>query len=290
MITCNLMGGLGNQLFQIFTTINYSLLSKNPFKFINIEILGSGTTTIRHTYWNSFLNKLKHFLVDSFNVKMEILREKDFTFNQINLNDISNKNICLYGYFQSYKYFEQNFNTIYKLLNIQDKKNILNDKLKYDEEFYKKTISIHFRLGDYKKLKDYHPILPYEYYEKSLKYILNNDTDIKNVFYFCENDDHNDVKKIIEKLESELNNNINNNNLNDIKFMRVDSKLEDWEQILVMSCCKHNIIANSTFSWWGAYLNLYDHKIVCYPYLWFGPAAKNNTKDLFPITWIKINF
>ena len=54
MLTCNLMGGLGNQLFQIFATISYSIESKNFFKFLNIEQLGTGSTTVRHTYWNTF--------------------------------------------------------------------------------------------------------------------------------------------------------------------------------------------------------------------------------------------
>ena len=55
-----------------------------------------------------------------------------------------------------------------------------------------------------------------------------------------------------------------------------------------MSLCEHNIIANSTFSWWGAYFNTNVNKIVCYPSLWFGKNCNNNVKDLFPEKWIKI--
>ena len=58
--------------------------------------------------------------------------------------------------------------------------------------------------------------------------------------------------------------------------------------MLLMSCCHHNIIANSSFSWWAAYLNNWTDKIICYPSIWFGPSAPNNTKDLCPKEWNKI--
>jgi len=58
-----------------------------------------------------------------------------------------------------------------------------------------------------------------------------------------------------------------------------------------MSCCQHNIIANSSFSWWAAYFNTNPNKIICYPEKWFGPQlSQHNTKDLFPPSWHKISF
>ena len=62
----------------------------------------------------------------------------------------------------------------------------------------------------------------------------------------------------------------------------------DYEELILMSLCKHNIIANSTFSWWGAYFNTNPAKIVCYPSIWFGPDVTHNTKDLCPESWTKI--
>ena len=73
----------------------------------------------------------------------------------------------------------------------------------------------------------------------------------------------------------------------EITFTPRPDGLEDWEELLYMSCCNNHIIANSTFSWWGAFFNPQE-KIVCYPSKWFGPGLNHDTKDLFPENWIKI--
>jgi hypothetical protein len=140
---------------------------------------------------------------------------------------------------------------------------------------------MHFRLGDYKKFSDFHPITSYEYYEKSLEYIKTiNPTKHFTVLYFCEDEDHEIVLDTI--------NNLKNKNPQ-FNFERGSNILDDWEQLLLMSCCHHNIIANSSFSWWSAYFNSNLDKIVCYPSVWFGAHANIDTKDLCPASWIKIN-
>ena len=74
-----------------------------------------------------------------------------------------------------------------------------------------------------------------------------------------------------------------------VSFERGGVKLEDWEQMLLMSCCDHHIIANSTFSWWGAYFNNKPGKLVCYPKKWFNSEPHNaGTVDLFPEGWVKL--
>jgi hypothetical protein len=74
----------------------------------------------------------------------------------------------------------------------------------------------------------------------------------------------------------------------ELVFERAEPLLFDWEQLLLMSLCNYNVIANSTFSWWGAYFNENIGKKICYPSVWFGPKAGHNTTDLFPKDWVKI--
>jgi hypothetical protein len=275
MLTCNLMGGLGNQLFQIFITISYAIKSKQSFKFTNAKTLGQGSTTLRHTYWETFLSKLKPFLTESF-PKMIVIREDNFVDYKIPIEFIKNNDIMFYGYFQSYKYFENEFDTIIRLIDLNKLKANILSKLNFNNT---NTISMHFRLGDYKKLQDYHPIMSYEYYENSIQYILTDIQNNMNIIYFCENDDINEVDVTIQKLKNKFKN---------INFVRANNELTDWEQMLLMSLCRHNIIANSTFSWWGAYFNSNSEKIVCYPSIWYGEKANIDTTNMFPPSWTKI--
>ena len=280
MITCNLMGGLGNQLFQIFTTISCAINTRQKFAFIDIDKLGSGQTIIRPTYWNNFLSKLKIFTTKMF-PKMLVVKETGFTYNPLNLLQYQGQNICLHGYFQSYKYFANNFQVICRMIGIEEIKTNVITKSNISKDYLDNTISIHFRLGDYKKIQHYHPIMKLEYYANALSLITNisDETKIKNVLYFCEEEDLLDVSEIINKVKNQYPN---------FTFIKASNTLSDWEQMIIMSCCKHNVIANSSFSWWAAYFNTNPDKIVCYPALWFGEVAGNDTRDLCPNEWHKI--
>ena len=281
MITCNLMGGLGNQIFQIFATISYAIKSRNEFKFTNATSLGSGTTTVRYTFWDSFFSRLKNFTTDNF-PSLYTISEEDFTFNELPIYEMINNNVLIHGYFQSYKYFETNYDIICRIIGLEQKKEKLLSKMKYNLVYLKNVISLHFRLGDYKQVQSVHPIMSKEYYERSLSYILDNyktsNTEL-TVMYFCEDEDIDDVQTKILYLSEKF---------PELKFIRGDNNLEDWEQMLLMSCCHHNIIANSSFSWWSAYFNSWNDKIVCYPSVWFGQTANINTIDLCPPNWTKI--
>lgn len=308
MITCNLMGGLGNQLFEIFTTISYAIKTKKNFFFINKDKLGDGeNVTIRYTYWNTLLSELQPFLVHEIqsNDNIVMIREKDFTFNELLLDEIIDKNnnenynenhneiLMIVGHFQSYKYFNNYYKEIYELLEISKYRDNLLKKLNkitnntnkitlnlYNLYFFKYSISIHFRIGDYKKAQHFHPILNINYYIKSLKYIQSMYPHINfNILYFYEVEDTNVVNTMIKELK---------NIFIDYNFISGEKNIEDWEQLLLMSCCHHNIIANSSFSWWAGYFNTYTNKIVCYPSIWFNIKDKNYMKDLCPLEWIKI--
>ena len=288
-VSCYLMGGLGNQLFQIFTTIAYGMQHNRKVVLPYTKQLTTGT--VRNTYWDNFLNTIKDshtvmspqsFYSNEIVLRFPTIKEREFTCTPI--PPIPNKELLLYGYFQSYKYFETVKDSLFQLICLDKQQNRLIQKtaLELFYNFEIKNISMHFRIGDYKSIQDCHPLMTYEYYEKALKYIINKrPSDQYQVLYFHEDVDTVDVEQIINKLKQ-------NSSFSDIKFVRVQHQLDDWEQMLLMSCCNHNIIANSTFSWWGAYFNTRNDKTVCYPSLWFGPKIGHDTRDLFPENWNKI--
>lgn len=281
MLSCKLQGGLGNQLFQIYTTIAHAELTNSKFFFSDAYELKS-VVTDRHTYWNAFLSKLSPFLLDSALIKPEnviIIKEKGFTYSPLSINN-QDKIRILSGYFQSPKYFDSHFLSINRLLKMDEHKVRLTNKyLKLINE--DKPISMHFRLGDYKKLLNHYVILNAEYYKAALRRVLNKNAETI-VLYFCEEPDLEEVDNMIQNIRMDF--------PGSIVFLRADPELEDWEQLILMSLCKHNIIANSTFSWWGAYLNTSREKMVVCPLTWFGPKLQqsHDLKDLFPESWIKI--
>ncbi|MCJ7802945.1 MAG: alpha-1,2-fucosyltransferase [Candidatus Marinimicrobia bacterium] len=280
MITCNLMGGLGNQIFQIFATISYALKSKNKFQFLNVETLGGGSTTVRSTYWSTFFSNMRPFLMSTIPA-VTVIRENGFPYNELPLREMVNRDVLIHGYFQSYKYFQDSYNVICRMIGINKMKESLLLKLDLNSAYMENTISMHFRIGDYKKIQEFHPLATYGYYERSIQHLQTHQpTNPWNVLFFCEDVDYDDVAVLINKLSNRFPN---------YTFTRANNTLADWEQMLLMSCCHHNIIANSSFSWWGAYFNAFVDKMVCYPSVWFGPAAKNDTRDLCPSEWTKIS-
>ena len=292
MLTCQIMGGLGNQLFQIFTVLAYGIQNNNKIVFPYYEEYAG-----RYTYWDSLLKNLKMFTTTNTNnnITNEQLSsfqkypEKGFEYQPF--PNFGANNIFLPGYYQSYKYFDDKKDILIKMIQLDDvKRNVVEEFTEYfvsDSENEKMTtISMHFRLGDYKTSPAYHPVMPYEYYENAMRTMLEKLTEKDKlemrVLFFCEKEDNDYVFGIIDRLTNHF-------QLKTMEFVKVDDSIEDWKQMIVMSCCDHHIIANSTFSWWAAYLNDYTGKIVCRPSLWFGHMYGHyNLSDLCPPDWIKI--
>ena len=284
MLSIQIMGGLVNQLFQIFAVLAYGIQHNVKIVFPYYCNIGH-----RHTYWDTFFSDLVIFTTQNPEnrmnendiLQMPIYQERDFTF--LPFPDFGVNNVCLIGYFQSFKYFYSVQDIIYRILKLDEKKQEIQEKYpKYFAELKGgESVSIHFRLGDYKQKRYYHPIMNYEYFESSLDHIVSNRPNVSRVLFFCENEDNEYVQSKIDLMHAKYPN---------IRFMKVDDSIPDYEQVMIMSVCHHNVLSNSTFSWWGAYFNSNDSKIVCYPSKWFGEYYEHthDHRDMMPDTWIKI--
>ncbi len=271
-ISIYIQGGLGNQLFQIFALISYSLEHKIPFHLPK-RIFDNK----RSAYWDTLFKHLLKWTKKQDYTNYRMITEPSFHYNKIKQIEY---NTLLMGYYQSYKYFSKYYDQIYKLCGL----NIMTEQIKYLYNFnYENTVSMHFRYGDYINLKDCYEILDYDYYFNSINCIVSKTLcNSLDILYFYEESDKNRVENIINRLKKEF---------KLINFKPIYHYIPDYEQLIIMSLCKHNIIANSTFSWWGAYLNNNPDKYVTYPKRWFGEKFKDkSTNDLFPNKWIKINY
>ena len=190
VVSCYLMGGLGNQLFQIFSTLAYGMRTNRTVFFPYTEVLEVGIS--RPTYWGSFLNSLLPFTLynrrDYTNASLTHFprfNESGFRYSEIP-NFTVNPEVLLVGYFQSYKYFDAYRDELFKLIRLQSQ--LEQAKTTYLNYFtFDHTISMHFRLGDYKAIQDAHPLMTYEYYRKALNYILSyRNQKIYRVLFFCE--------------------------------------------------------------------------------------------------------
>jgi hypothetical protein len=266
MICCNLKGGLGNILFQIATAKSLSIDKNVDCSFPNL------TPQLNLINSDNYYNpKIKH----SFEYKI-MLRNLDFS--QPNFNgptfsypwtfielDLPKDNFFIDGFFQSEKYFAHNRKQILKYLEIPESISEIIDS-KYGDLLKQKTTSIHVRRGDYVYHPNHHPVQTIEYYNQGVEY-LKNDTEIFLIF-------SDDIPWCRENLKYE----------NCVYI----SDEKDYIEMYLMSLCDNNITCNSSFSWWGAWLNKNENKKVIGPTKWFGPAITHDTSDILPDKWIKI--
>ena len=230
----------------------------------------------RPPYWDSVFKRLKEGLDPQLKPgSLTRYMEPDFHYNPLTLQPAP---FILFGYFQSYKYFDKHAEAIHKKLNIHFEQEMV--RTKYLS--LKHSISLHFRIGDYSSAQLHYALLKDDYYIKAIQEILTRtDKPDWDIIYFCEEKDNVPVKQRLYKIKKHF---------PTLSFHKASDELKDWEQLILMSCSDHNIIANSTFSWWGAYLNRNENKIICYPNQWFGVANNDkNTKDLCPPEWVCVS-
>lgn len=263
-------GGLGNQLFIIAATYAYC---KRYDKRFYLTHSWKDVSKDRPDYWNNILSFFKHNNNLVFN--SQIKKIQSYTYSSIEYKEIPkiNSNILLKGYFQSHKYFEDYNNEIKELLSLPEHyKKIANIKLsKFKEET---IVAVHIRRGDYTKYPGIYHLLSVNYYNSSKK-ILEEKLGFRPIYLYFSND-----KDWVRK----------NFTLEDKDEIIEEPK--DYIEFSIMSQCHHFIIANSTFSWWAAYLSdtleRVLPKIVIAPENWYGEKWTEKWDDIYPEGWIRV--
>jgi len=249
MITSCLAGGLCNFLFQIAAIQSLAIDNKD------IAIFDFDLATQRHKNIYSYRSDILRNVNIGKVTPINVYNEPNFHYN--NLPYLPN---YLYnGYFQCEKYFIHNREIILELFSPT------NDTIEYINKKYfnllnGETCSIHVRRTDYvDRYSEYHPPCTIEYYKAAINEIKDCDK------FLIFSDDINWCKQ----------NFIGN------KFTFIENE-RDVIDLYLMSKCKNNIIANSSFSWWGTWLNINENKKIIAPKKWFGPAKPLNTNDIYP--------
>lgn len=248
MISCRLMGGLGNYMFQIGAAYTHA---KHMSSQLIVDV--NDIVQVHKPYREYLQNVFRKITFGNPNVEF-VYNEPSFTHTPIPQID----NIKLIGYFQSEKYFDREL-----ILELFDLSELISNDLTYLSDIINSdSVSIHVRRGDYVGLQNHHPLCSVEYYKVAIEYFGNDKK------YFVFSDDIDWCKQFFVDI--------------DVTFVE---GLCDWHEMYLMSVCKHNIIANSTFSWWGAWLNKNNNMVIA-PKNWFGPAKQISTLDLIPTQWV----
>lgn len=292
MVELILSGGLGNQMFQFAAAKALSLRLNTDLK-LDLYALSKHTTGTKREYEldifdietqfiSSWKNKLlikghpivrknKEFALKHFGCFLDgsaIVYMPAFT--QLR------GNITLHGYFQNPKYFEGYEEVIKNSFTFRAPLDIKNEEL--SERIIKSnSVSVHVRRGDYisnQHARNNFASCSLDYYQKAIAYISQH---VVEAQFYVFSDDIDWTKKNLSFAD------------NVVEYVDWNNKKESYRDMQLMSMCKHNIIANSSFSWWGAWLNSNEDKIVIAPNQWFNEKERN--KDLlhfYPPSWIKI--
>jgi len=257
MITCLLQGGLGNQMFQIAAT---SALAWRHDGVASFDLEKHHLPFQGRKAFNYVENIFRLVPFVDCPQPTDVYKEPHHHYAEIPYR----KNMMLFGYFQSEKYFEDYQEEIRNLFS-PDKTTKEYLLRKYGSELSGDVASIHVRRGDYLKLKDFHPTCTKKYYIDAIA-LLPEDT---NYLIFSD-----DPTWCTDNFEIQ-------------RFTVIEGE-EDYIDLYLMSMCKNNIIANSSFSWWAAWLNSNEEKVVVAPEIWFGPSGPKDVYDLIPNGWLRI--
>lgn len=272
MIISHIIGGLGNQMFQYALGKALALRSRKNLK---LDIRGFENYALRE------------YALDAFQIDNQVASKEDITTikrNGLIYNErhfhfdpnifTLNKSAYLKGYWQSEKYFIEYRDILLKEFEPQKKPSFQTNQYRELIQTFN-SVSLHIRRGDYVSnptTNSFHGTCGLDYYQNAVSLIENR---IVNPHFFIFSDDIDWAKKNLGFIKN-------------ITFIELSKDIPDYEEMLLMSQCKHNIIANSSFSWWGAWLNQNPYKIVIAPEIWFLDQSLN-TKDLIPETWIRLS-
>lgn len=253
-VTPKLQGGLGNFLFQIATAFSISKRDNKNF------VVNTDDINVIHNPIDFYIENI--FRKIPF-VKKFVDYKSHNPYQPIVFDEIPNtkSNIKLNGYYQNEKYFLNIRKEILDLFEIDEA------TIKYINQKYptvgKNTCSIHVRRGNYLKSNGFHPVQDTNYFNKA---ISNFD---KNTTFFIFSDDINWCKE----------------NLNHLKNKIFVQDNLDYQDLYLMSFCENHIISNSSFSWWGAWMNINENKKVYYPLNWFGDK-RLDSKEIKCNDWV----
>jgi hypothetical protein len=284
-VLVKLNGGLGNQLFQfaaariLANKLDQNLLIDTYYlndgninktrRLYSLDLFDLNNPVINSNHWNRYFNKLTYAIQKAATRKLELA--------EINWQETSYyrqfSSIVLNGYFQQLDYLEANKAYLQEVLRFNPaiKKQHELDLAEIESQ---QSVSIHIRRGDYLTAKNqeiYHSC-DLTYYIKAIEYIQ---TLYPNSVFHIFSDD---PGWAIENLKPAT---------NDLRYENYGQN--DRSDFYLMSNCRHHIIANSTFSWWAAFLNGKQHKTVIAPNKWYKDAAANQAAlQLLPINWVQL--
>ncbi|MGC9366458.1 MAG: alpha-1,2-fucosyltransferase [bacterium] len=293
MIIIRLMGGLGNQMFQYSLGKNLSIKNNtvlkidkswfdqesNQFRKYELDIFAISAASASPQeistlkYKRGIRGRLKK-ITDRYcpYYRRSWVKQQGMYFD---LNILkAGDNSYIDGYWQSEKYFKEIKNELLEEFKLTGELDEANRQM-LDKIFKVNSAGIHIRRGDYvknKKTNEFHGTCSIDYYNEAVR-IINNE--ISQVHWFVFSDEIN-WAKINLKLPGET------------TFVDINND-KNYGDLILMSKCKHQIIANSSFSWWAAWLNNYKQKIVIAPRKWFNLEPENfKIEDLIPDSWKKI--